>query len=162
MYSTALAAICDHSDPTWRSSALGTYRFWRDLGYAIGALVTGAVADWIGILWSIGVSAFLTALSVVLIWAFYKEVEPDDNIYNLAPHKAIDQPAASTREIQMGAMPMPAQMTVTPAQMNVGQPFAMSPPMMPGAMPGAFGSYPSMGAQFPTTMAYASGFGHAQ
>lgn len=41
MYSSALAAIVDHSDPTWRSSALGAYRFWRDLGYAIGALITG-------------------------------------------------------------------------------------------------------------------------
>ncbi|KAJ1464204.1 hypothetical protein T484DRAFT_1870459, partial [Baffinella frigidus] len=41
MYTNNLAAIVDHSDPSWRSSALGTYRFWRDMGYAVGALVTG-------------------------------------------------------------------------------------------------------------------------
>jgi len=34
MYSNCLAAICDHADPSWRSSALGAYRFWRDMGYA--------------------------------------------------------------------------------------------------------------------------------
>ena len=44
IYSNLLAAVCDHADPTWRSSALGAYRFWRDMGYAIGALVTGAVS----------------------------------------------------------------------------------------------------------------------
>ena len=41
-----LAAICDHSDPSWRSSALGTYRFWRDMGYTDGALVTGTYGNW--------------------------------------------------------------------------------------------------------------------
>jgi MFS family permease len=44
LYTNLLAAVCDHADPSWRSSALGAYRFWRDMGYAIGALVTGAVA----------------------------------------------------------------------------------------------------------------------
>jgi len=74
MYTNCLAAIVDHSDPSWRSSALGAYRFWRDLGYAVGALVTGSVADWVGIPWSIGLTAMLTATSALLILIFYKEV----------------------------------------------------------------------------------------
>jgi MFS family permease len=45
VYPTLLAAITDHAHPAWRATSLGVYRFWRDLGYAIGALVSGAVAD---------------------------------------------------------------------------------------------------------------------
>jgi len=78
MYSNNLAAICDHSDPTWRASALGTYRFWRDLGYAVGALVTGLFADAIGIHGSVLLTAALTALSATLVAVFYKEAEADN------------------------------------------------------------------------------------
>ena len=49
MYSNLLAAVSDYVDPSWRASAMGTYRFWRDSGYCIGALVSGAAADAIGI-----------------------------------------------------------------------------------------------------------------
>jgi len=48
VYPTLLAAITDHADPAWRASSLGVYRFWRDLGYAAGALLAGAVADLLG------------------------------------------------------------------------------------------------------------------
>src|SRR2546425_1771639 len=41
--------ITDHTHPTWRATSLGDYRFWRDLGYAIGALLSGAVADFVGL-----------------------------------------------------------------------------------------------------------------
>ena len=78
MYTNCLAAVCDHADPTWRSSALGAYRFWRDLGWAIGALVTGALADWIGIPWSIGVTAALTFLAGAAIAVFFEEVSGDE------------------------------------------------------------------------------------
>ncbi|MGH7393838.1 MAG: MFS transporter, partial [Candidatus Rokuibacteriota bacterium] len=44
VYPTLLAAITDHAHPTWRATSLGVYRFWRDLGYAVGALLSGAVA----------------------------------------------------------------------------------------------------------------------
>src|SRR5207245_654972 len=49
VYPTLLAAITDHAHPAWRATSLGVYRFWRDLGYAIGALLSGAVADMVGI-----------------------------------------------------------------------------------------------------------------
>lgn len=45
LYPTLIAAIGDLAHPSWRGSALGTYRFWRDLGYAIGALAMGLIAD---------------------------------------------------------------------------------------------------------------------
>ena len=49
VYPTLLAAIGDVTAPSWRASAVGVYRFWRDLGYAIGALLAGIAADAIGL-----------------------------------------------------------------------------------------------------------------
>ena len=45
LYPNLIASVADIAHPSWRSSALGTYRFWRDTGYAIGALVLGLVAQ---------------------------------------------------------------------------------------------------------------------
>jgi len=45
LYPTLIAAIGDISHPSWRGSSLGVYRFWRDLGYGIGALSLGVIAD---------------------------------------------------------------------------------------------------------------------
>lgn len=49
VYPTLLAAIGDVAHPAWRASSVGVYRLWRDLGYAVGALVAGAVADAFGL-----------------------------------------------------------------------------------------------------------------
>jgi MFS family permease len=48
LYPTLSAAVSDIAHPGWRGSAIGIYRFWRDLGYGIGALLLGAVAAWFG------------------------------------------------------------------------------------------------------------------
>ncbi len=70
VYPTLLAAIADHAHPTWRASSLGVYRFWRDLGYAIGALVSGLVADFVGLGAAIHLVAALTLVSgLVVAWA---------------------------------------------------------------------------------------------
>jgi len=45
LYPTLIAAMSDIAHPSWRGSALGVYRFWRDLGYAVGALAMGLIAD---------------------------------------------------------------------------------------------------------------------
>ena len=45
LYPTLIAAVGDISYPNWRGSSLGVYRFWRDLGYGIGALLIGFIAD---------------------------------------------------------------------------------------------------------------------
>ncbi len=50
LYPTLIAAIGDISHPDWRGSSLGVYRFWRDLGYGIGALLLGLIADYFGAL----------------------------------------------------------------------------------------------------------------
>ena len=49
VYPTLLAAIGDVAAPGWRASAVGIYRLWRDLGYAIGALLAGITADLFGL-----------------------------------------------------------------------------------------------------------------
>ena len=48
LYPTLIAAVGDISHPDWRGSSLGVYRFWRDLGYGIGALLLGLIADAFG------------------------------------------------------------------------------------------------------------------
>jgi MFS family permease len=67
VYPTLLAAITDHASPTWRATSLGVYRFWRDLGYAVGALVSGLVADLLGFATAIHVVAALTLLSGLVV-----------------------------------------------------------------------------------------------
>ncbi|MDX1611130.1 MAG: MFS transporter, partial [Candidatus Thermoplasmatota archaeon] len=49
VYPTLLALVSDHAGPLWRGGALGVYRFWRDLGYAVGALGAGLIADALGL-----------------------------------------------------------------------------------------------------------------
>jgi MFS family permease len=63
VYPTLLAAIADHAHPSWRASSLGVYRFWRDLGYAIGALVSGVVADAVSVGAAIHLVAAITLAS---------------------------------------------------------------------------------------------------
>lgn len=50
LYPTLIAAVGDISHPDWRGTSLGVYRFWRDLGYGIGALSLGLIADTFGLL----------------------------------------------------------------------------------------------------------------
>ena len=45
LYPNLIAAVADISHPNWRSSALGAYRYWRDTGYALGAIALGIVAQ---------------------------------------------------------------------------------------------------------------------
>jgi MFS family permease len=67
VYPTLLAAIGDVAHPAWRASSIGVYRLWRDLGYAVGALVTGIVADAAGMEASMWVVAALTFTSGVVV-----------------------------------------------------------------------------------------------
>jgi MFS family permease len=63
VYPSLIAAVSDASHPTWRARSLSVYRFWRDLGYAIGALSAGLIADAFGLAWAIAAIAALTFLS---------------------------------------------------------------------------------------------------
>lgn len=63
VYPTLLASIGDVALPSWRASAIGVYRLWRDLGYAIGAVIAGLAADRFGLAGAIWLIAGLTAAS---------------------------------------------------------------------------------------------------
>ncbi len=65
VYPTLLAAIGDVASPSWRASAIGVYRLWRDLGYAMGALLAGITADAIGLAGAMGVVTAITFASGV-------------------------------------------------------------------------------------------------
>ena len=66
VYPTLLAAIGDVAAPSWRASAIGVYRLWRDLGYAFGAVIAGVVADAFGLVPAIWTVAALTLASGLL------------------------------------------------------------------------------------------------
>lgn len=76
VYPTLLAAVTDHAHPMWRASSLGVYRFWRDLGYAIGALLSGLVADLVGLGAAIHVVASLTLLSGLVVMQTMRQPKP--------------------------------------------------------------------------------------
>src|SRR5215217_4834110 len=68
VYPTFLAAIAENTHPQDRAKSLGAFRFWRDLGYAIGAIITGIIADAIGMNASIIFVGALTFVSGLIIY----------------------------------------------------------------------------------------------
>jgi MFS family permease len=75
VYPSLIAAVSDNSHPSWRARSLSVYRFWRDLGYAVGALCAGIIADTLGLSWAIGSVGVLTFLSGVVVAMFFGEKE---------------------------------------------------------------------------------------
>jgi MFS family permease len=67
VYPTLIAAMSDAVSPVARAPVVGVYRFWRDLGYALGALIAGAAADALGYGGAIALVAGLTALSGIWV-----------------------------------------------------------------------------------------------
>ncbi|MBA2373020.1 MAG: MFS transporter [Chloroflexi bacterium] len=67
VYPTLLAVIVDVAEPSWRGAALGVYRLWRDLGFAIGAILAGLVADRFGMPVAIIAVGVLTVASGVVV-----------------------------------------------------------------------------------------------
>ncbi|WP_020604928.1 MFS transporter [Spirosoma spitsbergense] len=67
VYPTFLTAIARFTHPAQRAETIGIFRLWRDLGYAIGALLTGFIADWLGLNASVLVIGLLTILSSAII-----------------------------------------------------------------------------------------------
>jgi MFS family permease len=67
VYPTFLAAIADHTHPSQRAQSIGVFRLWRDLGYAVGALITGIVSDILGVDYAILFIGVVTVISSLVI-----------------------------------------------------------------------------------------------
>lgn len=80
LYPNLSAAVADIAHPNWRGSAIGIYRFWRDIGYGVGALGLGLTAHYTGQIesafWFVGIMMLLSG--VVLFW-FGEETHPELN-----------------------------------------------------------------------------------
>jgi MFS family permease len=72
VYPTFLSSIAEDTNPQQRAMSLGIFRFWRDLGYVLGALLTGIVSDVFSIEFSIVLISLLTITSaLVIIYRMY-------------------------------------------------------------------------------------------
>jgi predicted MFS family arabinose efflux permease len=67
VYPTFLSALADATRPEQRAESIGVFRLWRDMGYAIGAIISGITADYFGINLAIWLIAFLTLISAFVI-----------------------------------------------------------------------------------------------
>jgi MFS family permease len=76
VYPTLLAAVADVADPSWRGAAVGVYRLWRDLGFAVGAILAGVAADAFGIPAAIAAVAALTGASGLVVLVRMRETRP--------------------------------------------------------------------------------------
>lgn len=76
VYPTLQAAVSDIAEPAWRASSMGVYRFWRDSGYAFGALFAGLLTDMLNVNWAIRVVAFLPLSAGILAAIRLKETLP--------------------------------------------------------------------------------------
>lgn len=76
VYPTLLAVIADVAEPVWRGTAFGVYRMWRDLGFAVGAIVAGAIADAAGLVAAIWAVGAITATSGLIVLVRMRETRP--------------------------------------------------------------------------------------
>lgn len=80
VYPTFINAISDFAHPAQRAESLGTFRLWRDLGYAIGAIITGIIADNFGLNISIMAIGLLTGLSAFIILIRVQDVKKSNSL----------------------------------------------------------------------------------
>jgi MFS family permease len=76
VYPTLLAVVTDVADPRRRGAVTGVYRFWRDIGFAVGAVLVGVVSDWFDPRAAILLVAVLTALSGLVVAIRMRETRP--------------------------------------------------------------------------------------
>ena len=69
VYPTLIAAVGDRAHPTWRATAVGVYRLWRDTGYVVGALLGGIIADAFDLRAAVWVVAALSVASGLVVAA---------------------------------------------------------------------------------------------
>src|SRR5690606_38413907 len=76
VYPALLAAVGDVAHPAWRGRAVGVYRVWRDLGYAVGALMGGVVADLWSLRTAVWVAAAVSVVSALVVAVRMYETHP--------------------------------------------------------------------------------------
>jgi MFS family permease len=91
LYPNLIAAMADISHPSWRSTALGAYRYWRDTGYAIGAVALGLVAQWR----SDVTAAFWFTAAVLVASGFWVALQAEETHPQLNPADASERARAS-------------------------------------------------------------------
>jgi len=94
VYPTLIAAISDAVSPVARAPVVGVYRFWRDLGYALGALIAGAAADALGYGGAISLVAGLTAASG--LWVLIDMPRTPNDVDRSPPEQAHIPPSVRT------------------------------------------------------------------
>ena len=85
VYPTLLAVIGDVAHPAWRARSVGIYRLWRDGGFAVGAILSGILADAYGIRTAIWTVAALTAASGIVVAIRMYETHPDTRVEPTPP-----------------------------------------------------------------------------
>jgi MFS family permease len=78
VYPTLIAAVSDASHPSWRARSLSVYRFWRDLGYAVGAVSAGIMADLFGPVSAIAAVGVLSVVSGTVVAVVMNERRQED------------------------------------------------------------------------------------
>jgi len=73
VYPTLIAAVGDVAHPTWRATAVGVYRLWRDAGYVVRGVVGGVVADVLDLRAAVTVVAVLSVISGLVVAACMRE-----------------------------------------------------------------------------------------
>jgi MFS family permease len=76
VYPTLIAVVADVAEPRRRGAVTGVYRFWRDLGFAVGAVLVGLLADRFDARAAILAVAALTAISGVIVAVRMRETRP--------------------------------------------------------------------------------------
>ncbi|HEX2027527.1 MAG TPA: MFS transporter [Nitriliruptorales bacterium] len=74
VYPALLAAVGDAAQPAWRATSIGVYRWWRDIGYAVGALMAGFVAGALSLVWAVHVAGALTFAAGLVAWRTMREI----------------------------------------------------------------------------------------
>ncbi|MDF8335469.1 MFS transporter [Novosphingobium cyanobacteriorum] len=97
VYPSLIAAVSDASHPSWRARSLSVYRFWRDLGYAIGALSAGLIADAFGFAAAILSIGGLTFLSGVITAIAMRETTPRAELPPSSVNSDADQCASRSQ-----------------------------------------------------------------
>lgn len=98
VYPSLLAAVSDASAPAWRARSLSVYRFWRDLGYAIGALSAGLIADRFGFAYAIYAIGGLTFLSGLVVAIAMQSPQSQDAMHLAS--KALCESQGGTNDIK--------------------------------------------------------------